>query len=250
MLGGGVRADVSVLQDSPYRVILDRNPFGLKPPPTNVVQPPTNPAVAVDIKLSGITRSASGKKAWLVIPAKPGKQATDKYLSLAEGDQDGALEVVEINEQENSVKVLNAGAPVVLTFAEHGLKAPVAAATPPAPGHQRPGQPTPVPTIPQPAVKTASMNPTLPQGNPAMAARYGLNPAGAASQEVVVDVAERGASSLRTTIPARNIRTAMPEPMPEIDPAVQAIQMKAWEAKARAEGVAYPPLPPIPGMPQ
>src|SRR5256885_11454944 len=33
LVAAGVRADVTELKDNPYKVILDRNPFGLKDPP-------------------------------------------------------------------------------------------------------------------------------------------------------------------------------------------------------------------------
>jgi hypothetical protein len=34
-----------------------------------------------------------------------------------------------------------------------------------------------------------------------------------------------------------------------IDPAIQAIQMRANELRARSQGIQYPPMPPIPGLP-
>jgi hypothetical protein len=55
--------------------------------------------------------------------------------------------------------------------------------------------------------------------------------------------------SVRTTIPARNVRTSQPIETQPIDPAIQAIQMRANELRARSQGIEYPPMPPIPGLP-
>ena len=62
-LVAGGQAEVRLPADSPFQVILDRNPFGLRPPPTNVVVvvQTSAPPVQVNVNLSGITY-VGGKK--------------------------------------------------------------------------------------------------------------------------------------------------------------------------------------------
>ena len=77
-----------------YKVILDRNPFGLRAPP-EVAQEPTNlPPVKVDVKITGVTAHSGIKKAWLMFPPVAGKAATPRYLSMMEGEKDGDLQVL------------------------------------------------------------------------------------------------------------------------------------------------------------
>jgi len=248
LLIAAVRADVGVPGEPAKHVFLVRNPFGLKPQPTNTVPPgPTPPPVKVDLKLAGITVD-SRKRAWIVIPpspARPGVAAVTNstHFAIAEGERQGDIEVLAIDPRENTVKILNAGVEVTLDFASHGLAAPALPAkgpaglpgaprVMPAPGVSQPGIPQPAVPIPAPGVKTAAFNPQ-PQGTAA-------NPLAAASY------AEPSAA-LRT-IPARNVRTS-PEAPVAVDPAEQIIRMRLQEAQMRSAGVPYPPLPPVPGLP-
>src|SRR5438046_8014196 len=50
--------------DRAYEVIVDRNPFGLRPPPTNAPAPPTNQA-KTNLKLTGFT-TLGQKRAFFV----------------------------------------------------------------------------------------------------------------------------------------------------------------------------------------
>jgi hypothetical protein len=117
-----VRVDSTELNDNPYVVILDRNPFRLKTPPTPIAKPPPN--IVKDVKLTGITSDGDLKRAWFVMPPGPGQSQLD-FLSLSEGESHGGLHVVEINENDATVKILNGGTPVTVNFREHGLPAPV-----------------------------------------------------------------------------------------------------------------------------
>lgn len=237
LIAATVEADITESKDNPYRVIIDRNPFGLQdPPPLPDPASLTNqPPVKVDVKFTGISSDShsNSKRAWLMVPAGPGRPQP-KYLSLSEGDSDGDLKVLEINETETTVKVLNAGVPVTLNFKEHGLTAPAAPVVHPGvPGV--PGVVVPAPGIPPPGIRTASGTPYVqpPSAVPGTAAQPAVNPA------------------LRT-IPARNLRTAPVEPQQQgqqVDPARQYIEMKLNEQRARRQGVAYPPIPSLPGGP-
>jgi len=251
------RADVDTPNERAKNAFLDRNPFGLKPLPTNTVATPTNPPVKVDVKLAGITYDSMGKRAWLFSPpspARPGVAAVTNatHFAIAEGGRQGEIEVLEIDLKENTVKILNAGVPVTLDFASHGLAAPAAspAGFGAGPGGARvmPMPGAPASAIPSPGVpmmsgglKTAAVNPPayspVPTG---VGTVSGLNP-------TVAAMPTESSTALRT-IPARSIRTTTEAPA-NVDPAMQAVLMRAQEAQARAAGRPYPPLPPIPGVP-
>jgi hypothetical protein len=239
VLAAVVQAEVTDLKDHPYQVIIDRNPFGLQdvpPPPDPTLTNP--PPVKVDVKFTGITSDGGTKRAWLMIPTGPGR-AQPKYFSAAEGGGEDDITVVEINESETTVKILNAGVPVVLNFKDHGLAAPAAPIVPVTQpgGALRPGMVpapavVPAPVTPTPGIRTASGAPYVPQtsATPGMMTQPSINPA------------------LRQ-IPSRNLRTTPVEPQQQIDPAVQYLQMKLQEQKARSEGVHFPPVPSLPGAP-
>src|SRR6267143_1259265 len=153
LLAYAMQADVNPPKDSPYKVILERNAFGLKEIPALPPPGPTNPpAPPVTIKLTGVTTNSTGKKAWMMIPAAPPKNPNPQYLSLSEGEKQGEIEVLEINERETTVKILNAGVPASLNFKDNGLAAPP----------MIPGAPGALPGpggIPQPGIRTAAATP-------------------------------------------------------------------------------------------
>lgn len=104
-----------------YQQISDRNAFSLKPIP-----PPPDPntqAVTqqVNITFTGITSYQGVKKAYFRIPdgTKPGQFL---YPTIREGERDGALEVVSINDKAGTVSIKNAGMPMTLDFETHGNK--------------------------------------------------------------------------------------------------------------------------------
>jgi len=219
-----------------YSVIVVRNPFGLKDAPPAPGPEATNPPpVKVDVKFTGITANPSGKKAWFTIPPQPGKSTTQKCFSVAEGGKENDIEVLEIDENSATVRILNAGVPVVLNFREHGLAAPATLAVPGAapagpPGARPPGA---VPAVPAPQPGTTYVPPAA--AAPAAAAQYG-NQAG-------IDTTAR-------TIPSRNIRTTPADAAAQapVDPAAQYLQMKIQERLAEQRGVPLPPIPPVPGL--
>jgi len=256
LLAAAARGDVNPPGDNSYHVVVERNPFGLSPP--KVTLPPTNtpPPVKVDIKFTGITvDKAGGKKAWLVVPPSPNNRTQNpQYLSMREKETQGDIQVLEIDDKENTVKILNAGIPAVLTFKDNGYATPTMAAMPGSPlmPHGVPGAlPTPgvlpppgiVPAATMPGIKTAGVTPT---GNPAadaLAARYGLQ---------TTPVGNTPGSTPVRTIPTRTLRTAV-EPQAQstaapADPMVQHIMREAQKMQTeQQQGVVYPPLPPLPG---
>ena len=109
---------------NPYQAIVERNVFGLKPPPAPAETEPAKPPPP-KITLTGIF-TMGGKHALLSTPPQPGKAAGEsraQYFTLAEGQRDGEIEVLEINERARTVKVSYGGAVQTLDFKENGVKA-------------------------------------------------------------------------------------------------------------------------------
>ena len=98
--------------DNPYlENITNRNVFSLKPIP-----PPPDPAELNKPKPSKITLTGImtilGKKQALMKapplpPSKPGEQPKEQSYILAEGQRDGEVEVLQIDEKEGTVKIAN-----------------------------------------------------------------------------------------------------------------------------------------------
>ncbi|MBI3877194.1 MAG: hypothetical protein HY300_14765, partial [Verrucomicrobia bacterium] len=110
------------------KVILDRNPFALKPippPPVQTNEPPKGPET---VKLSGIV-SIIGPPRALLVRQEAGQTKPD-YLSLREGEKDGAVEVVRIDVDAGEVEITNGGIKKVLDFKTDGLKPATPAAIP------------------------------------------------------------------------------------------------------------------------
>jgi hypothetical protein len=261
LLGTAARGDVKPPGDNAYHVVVERNPFGLSPPKTNAAVTNILPPVKVDIKFTGITSDSSGKKAWLVVPPPPNNRtANQQYLTMREQETQGDIQVLEIDDKENTVKIVNAGTTTVLTFKDNGFTTPTAAAMPGNPLLQRgvPGQlpvpgtlpipgslPAPgiVPAPTAPGIKTAGVAPTGIPANDALAARYGLQNATPGNMTTIAPV---------RTIPTRNVRTPSMAPQAQtqeasVDPVVQRLMMEAQAEEARRRGENFPPLPPLPG---
>jgi hypothetical protein len=131
-----------------YEEIPQRNVFDLKQAP-----PPPQPAVTQtpppQLILTGITTMLGNKLALLkaLLPAKPGEPAREQSLVLTEGQQEGNIKVLEVNEQAGSVRVNDYGTVMTLTFAKNGAKPlTTAAPTPNMPGSAAPAPSSPPPT--------------------------------------------------------------------------------------------------------
>ena len=119
---------------NPYQGIVDRNVFGLKPPPPPP-DPEANKPPPPKIYLTGITTILGNKRALLKLtpPAKPGEPAKEQTFTIGEGQRDGDIEVLEINEKAGTVKVNDYGTITTLDFDKDGVKA-AGGAAPMAPG--------------------------------------------------------------------------------------------------------------------
>jgi len=145
-------AAVAVGADSenPYQGIVDRNVFGLKPP-TPPGKPEEKKVDLPPITLTGITTILGNKRALMNVQS-PGKPL--QSFILAEGQRDGDLEVLEIDEKTGIVKVNQSGTVLSINFEKNGSKLPAAVAAPvgpvnplmPNPGLQP--QPTGIPYVP------------------------------------------------------------------------------------------------------
>ncbi len=110
---------------SPYRGIVERNVFNLRPPPP----PPDNtppPVPPPKITLTGITTILGNKRALMkaLEPPRPPEPAKEVSYILAEGQRDGDVEVIAIDERAGSVKVNNHGTIQELSFDKDGAKLP------------------------------------------------------------------------------------------------------------------------------
>lgn len=130
-------ANAPALTDSsnPYERIADRNVFSLKPPPPPPsTEPPPTPAPKIE--LQGIT-SILGKRQ-VLFKAKISDK--DQSFVLSEGQRDGEIEVLAIDEPAGEVKFNNHGALQTLSMEKDAVKAPTTVAAAPA-GRPAPGAP-------------------------------------------------------------------------------------------------------------
>lgn len=106
-----------------YDGIVSRNLFNLREPLTKIPEPITN-APPMNLNLTGITTMLGYKLAMLRThpPPKPGTPPTDQTLTLTEGQREGDIEVLQIDEKAGRVKVNNGGTIMTLTFEKDGLK--------------------------------------------------------------------------------------------------------------------------------
>jgi hypothetical protein len=125
LLAADARALVTEAPGSPYHGIADRNVFNLKPPgdPASAQsQAPPPPKLT----LTGITTIFGNKRALMKmpVPAKPPEPARDESYILTEGQRDGEIEVLSIDDKACSVRVKNHGVVQELTFEKDGAIQP------------------------------------------------------------------------------------------------------------------------------
>jgi hypothetical protein len=98
-----------------YERIAEANVFGLKPP-TSIV-PITTVEPLPKVILAGIT-TLGQRRALLKVqyPPRPPQPGRELSCILAEGQREGAVSVLDINEREAQVRVDVCGTPLVLTL--------------------------------------------------------------------------------------------------------------------------------------
>jgi hypothetical protein len=253
--------------DNPYRIIAVRNAFGLKPAigPTNTT---AEVVVKTDIKLTGIARVNGVRKAYLATPDPDTKVAGQfRFYEMKESRTDDpyvkdGIEVIQIDEAKQTVKVRQGASEMVLDFDKHGFKAAAAPAPPPIAG--RPGTAPPLPGAPAIGTAAATAAPApviISRGSAAAggaAGSYGIPapPASRDSSGLEARQPEDSSAGL-TRIPARQVRTptgysATPEAAraaPQMSAEEQYIQMEVVRRAAEQRGIPLPPSPPILGTP-
>jgi len=122
---------------NPYQGIVDRNLFNLKalPGPGDNLPPPDPPPKII---LTGITTILGDKRVLFKVqaPAKPPQPAKEESYILTEGQRDGDIEVLEIDEKAGVAKFNNHGTMQTLDLVNDSAKlpgVPAAAAGPPPP---------------------------------------------------------------------------------------------------------------------
>jgi hypothetical protein len=118
-----------VSSKNPYQPIVDRNVFGLHRNQREIVVPP--PAQQHKVKLLGITTVLPHKRVILRVqfPAGPGEGARDQTLILEEHQRTGEIEVLEIDERAETVRLSISGTLIVAAFEQGNLPGPYKAAT-------------------------------------------------------------------------------------------------------------------------
>jgi hypothetical protein len=264
--------------ENPYKAIPDRNVFGLRPPVTaaETNQPPKQPPV--NLTLTGFYTTLMGQKRVLLktapMPAKGAQPAkAEQSYMLSEGQREGDIEVLQINELARIVKINNNGVEMFLDFTNNGVKMPAMAAI--APGMVPPPGGVPPRTglqpIPAPAGYTAPASgsgmrplPSRPlRAVPAGSASTTSSGAGAASVRTPTSSRSAAAQNALTVTPVPNqggtveahlsVGASRPQPTlqpnwpPEVQltPEEQALLIEA-QREVHANDPNHPPLPPTP----
>ena len=193
----------SAAADNPYRGIVERNVFNLRPPPPPRTNAPPK-APPPKITLNGITTIFGDKRALFTVDErpKPGQKPEQKSCILTEGQRDGGVEVLAIDETAGTVKVNNHGTVQVLDFENNGAKIPTGPITlpglmanSPGGGIPRPGVVTANPNTPRIPTRTLRLPPPVPpRTQPGVATSQNLTP----EQRAALMEAQREA--------ARNVR--------------------------------------------
>lgn len=129
LLGAAILAGFSFsafaeLKENPYQVIVDRNPFNLRPIPPPPAPPPETNAPAdppPDIKLTGITTLLGTPKVFLQLEDKKTKKPSFPP-PMAEGDSENGVTIVHIDTENMKVRIRNGEAETTLDFKNHGVK--------------------------------------------------------------------------------------------------------------------------------
>ncbi|MGD0615448.1 MAG: hypothetical protein ABSA69_08435 [Verrucomicrobiota bacterium] len=123
LLGMGTQVLSADVPDNPYQGIIDRNVFDLKPPvdPATLVPPAAPPP---KITLTGFTTILGNKRVLFKVqlPPTPPAPAKEESYILTEGQRDGDIEVLEIDNTAGIAKFNNHGTIQTLDLAEDGMK--------------------------------------------------------------------------------------------------------------------------------
>jgi hypothetical protein len=224
-------------RQNPYDAIVERNPFGIKPPPPPAPDVPVAPVVPLaKVVLTGITSVFGPPRALFeVTEQETGKTPNIKKPILREGERDGAIEVLSIDLAKNEVLIKNGtvetnvafevakatGAPTTLPVAATGV--------PPAPVPVNYANPA-MHNAAAPAAVAGGGTPTIIGGNNPGRNGSGVTTYGAAdkmlpTRQVRSDgtpgQTPMGIEMLREAARARGLPTPSPQPLQPGTPYVQ-----------------------------
>ena len=151
--------ETPVTNDTPYRVIITRNAFDIKPPePPPVIAPPAPPPPPPsNVLITGMIDVAGTKQVFFAVN-RPGKPT--EYLTLEEGATDNEITVLSIDSKTESVKIRNGGNESTLTFKDNSLLSKGAPGIVPQPGQPgQPGIPGAAPGVPPPPANIPGVRP-------------------------------------------------------------------------------------------
>lgn len=227
---------------NPYETIVGRNVFSLKPPP-----PPPNPEDLIKkdpppkIRLQGLT-TILGRRQVLFksqTPAKPGQPAKDESFVLSEGERQGEIEVVAIDENAGTVKFNNHGTVETLNMKDDADK-PVLGAAPP-PVTPPPGVvPRPAASVPRPV---AAVNPVVPA--PGSVTTFGGSSGTIPQRQIRGTLGVTGGLPTGLSNPSRTPHISEQQSLtPEQQIAIMEVQRELNKSNPN-----FPPLPPTPYAP-
>jgi hypothetical protein len=118
-----VATAVANVQESPYRVIVARNPFGLRPIPILVEKAPepTPPPALPEVKITGITTLLGAARVTLQYEDKEAKKVEFPPL-LREGERYKNLVIERIDTDSQTVVIRNGDVRTTLDFVHNGVK--------------------------------------------------------------------------------------------------------------------------------
>ena len=259
LMSSGLQAVPAAQLKENYQSIIERNPFGLKPPPppvTNTV-PEVKEKPKLEVFLTGIASMGYPKlpkQAYFYTVEQGKKEPT--YYTMTEGDGRDGIQVLNIDQDRRKVRIRMDDKETLLSFDTHGVRV---AAMPAKPGV--PGAPGTLPMPGQPAFQPGVQ--PIPSPQPTSSAMYNANgqPVYNPSGQPVNTMNPNTGTGLRQ-IPSRRIRggsgysggggtpppltgAGTPPAQPEyVDPAEDYIRMHLNRAaKERDTGVPMPPLP-------
>jgi hypothetical protein len=217
-----------------YQPIIDRNAFGLKPPPEPpVVAPVTNPPPKAEFYFVGYTTLGYPKNPKRAYFAAKDPAKKNGNFSLLEGQQSDGLTLLEVNEKTRSIKVHTAEGDRIMDFKNDGV--PTAKG---APGPGMPGGPPPLPGMHPGGMPPNNFGTPIPGAN-----NYpnGL-PANPALNNPGMNNGQTPTPGTRS-LPIRPVRTPLIQAdNPTMTPEQQFQDVQALEA------IGGPPAPPPGGL--
>jgi hypothetical protein len=251
---------VAITAANPYEPIIERNVFGLKPP-VPVVDPNAEAAAKnppSKVLLTGITTILGNKRALMKSnPApKPGETAKEQYYMLTEGQQEGDIEVLSIDEKAGLVRIKNQGQVVNLDITKDAPKIAAAPVAAPAPGMPIPApgmgalQPAGVPGGP-PGFPTRTLRlPT--SGNAAgLPGMPGVTPAGVGGVQPQAGGVTMPGFGMASQSPGQ--QQINPVHQLSVEEQMLMVEVERERTKSQVTSGRLPPLPPTrytpPGAP-